>query len=84
MVGMLVSLNRWLDERVGHRRWLAAWRTRRLPNGPSWWLTSASLLLWLLAIEVVTGLFLMASYSPSLATAWQPIFSPVRRLRFCS
>ena len=67
------ALNRWLDERVGHGRWLAAWRNRSLPNGPSWWLTSASLLVWLLAIEVATGLLLMASYSPSLATAWPSV-----------
>ncbi len=70
---LLDGLNHWLDVRLGHRGWLAAWRARSLPNGPSWWLTSGSVLAWLLAIEVVTGLFLMTTYSPSLATAWPSV-----------
>lgn len=72
-MGVLERLNRWLDVRLGHRRWWGAWRARTLPASPSWWLTSGSLVFWLLVIEVATGLLLMASYSPSLATAWASV-----------
>ncbi|MEX0586910.1 MAG: cytochrome b N-terminal domain-containing protein, partial [Pirellulales bacterium] len=63
----------WLDARTGFRQTLAPLRSRVLPNGPSWWFTSASCLLWLLAIEVVTGLLLMTTYSPAMTTAWASV-----------
>ncbi|HZZ70710.1 MAG TPA: cytochrome b N-terminal domain-containing protein [Pirellulales bacterium] len=44
-----------------------------LPNGPAWTLSSASCLLWLLLVEVVTGFLLMATYSPSTNNAWASI-----------
>lgn len=63
----------WLDARTNYRAWLALWRNRSLPNGPSWWLTSASVLFWLFVIQVATGLLLMTTYSPSTTTAWASV-----------
>ncbi|MBI3839727.1 MAG: cytochrome b N-terminal domain-containing protein [Planctomycetia bacterium] len=63
----------WLDARTDYRPLLRPIRNRVLPSGPSWWLTSASCLLWLFAIELVTGLALMATYSPSMASAWASV-----------
>lgn len=63
----------WLDERLDYRRHVAAFRRRVLPNGPGWWYTSASCVMWLLIIECVTGLLLMSTYSPSIASAWASV-----------
>lgn len=63
----------WLEQRVDYRivgRHLA---NRVLPDGPSWAFTSASCLFWMLVIECVTGLLLMATYSPSLSSAWASV-----------
>jgi ubiquinol-cytochrome c reductase cytochrome b subunit len=67
------KLINWLDARTDHRRMLRRIRQRVLPRGPRWWLASASCLLGLLGIEVVTGLALMATYSPSMASAWASV-----------
>jgi len=63
----------WFDERTGFRRMLAPVTRRVLPLGPRWSLVTASCLLWVLVVEVVTGLLLMASYSPSTTTAWASV-----------
>ena len=63
----------WLDSRLGHRAFFELFRGRTLPNGPSWLATSASCLFWLLIVQFATGLLLMASYSPSIASAWASV-----------
>lgn len=63
----------WLDSRLGYRGFLELLRGRVLPDGPSWLSTSASCLFWLMVIQVVTGLLLMASYSPSITSAWASV-----------
>lgn len=63
----------WLDQRVEYRRMTSRMRQRVLPHGPSWWFTSATCLFWLLVIECVTGLMLMATYSPSMTSAWASV-----------
>jgi ubiquinol-cytochrome c reductase cytochrome b subunit len=63
----------WLDERLDYRLIGNRMKNRLLPKGPSWLNTSASCLFWLLIIQCVTGLLLMASYSPSMASAWASV-----------
>jgi ubiquinol-cytochrome c reductase cytochrome b subunit len=63
----------WIDDRTDYRRLVTRFRKRSIPNGPSWWLSTGSCLLWLFVIEVVTGLALMAVYSPSMAAAWASV-----------
>jgi len=63
----------WLESRIGYRAYLELFRGRSLPNGPSWLATSAACLFWLLVVEMFTGLLLMASYSPSMASAWASV-----------
>lgn len=63
----------WLDSRLGYRAYLGVLRERVLPEGPSWLATSAACLFWLLVIQLVTGLLLMASYSPSMTSAWASV-----------
>ncbi|MDB5389259.1 MAG: Cytochrome b/b6 domain protein, partial [Planctomycetaceae bacterium] len=63
----------WLDSRLGYRSYLELLRGRVLPNGPSWLSTSAACLFWLLVVQLVTGLLMMASYSPSMTSAWASV-----------
>lgn len=70
---MLKQFFDWLDARTDYRALLAPLRRRVLPNGPSWWLSSASCLWWVFVIEVVTGLLLMTTYSPSTTSAWASV-----------
>lgn len=63
----------WLDARTDYRALLAPLRRRVLPNGPSWQLTSASCLWWVFIIQMVTGLLLMTTYSPSTTSAWASV-----------
>lgn len=69
----MASFCDWLDARTDYRRFLAPIRNRAVAGGPSWWLTSGSVVLWLFVIELITGLALMASYSPSMASAWASV-----------
>ena len=63
----------WLDLRLDYRLIRNRLSNRILPNGPGWVYTSASCLLWLLVIECVTGLLLMATYCPSMTSAWASV-----------
>ncbi len=63
----------WLDERTDYRKLLTPIRLRVLPNGPRWAYSTASCLLWLFVVQLVTGLLLMLSYSPSTTTAWASV-----------
>ena len=69
----MLHFRRWLNDRTGYLRLLAPLRRRMLPNGPSWTLSIASCLLWLLVVEIVTGFLLMATYSPSTNNAWASV-----------
>ena len=70
MIGQFLN---WLDARTDYRALLLPLRRRVLPNGPSWWFTSASCLLWVFVIQLVTGLLLMTTYSPSTTSAWASV-----------
>ena len=70
MIGQFLN---WLDARADYRALLLPLRRRVLPNGPSWWFTSASCLLWVFVIQLVTGLLLMTTYSPSTTSAWASV-----------
>ena len=70
---MRKSLCDWFDDRTSYRRLLAPLHERILPRGPSWFYTTAVCLLWLLVVEIVTGLLLMTTYSPSMNSAWASV-----------
>jgi quinol-cytochrome oxidoreductase complex cytochrome b subunit/mono/diheme cytochrome c family protein len=63
----------WLDLRLDYRLIRNRLSNRILPNGPGWAYTSASCLLWLLVIQCFTGLLLMATYCPSMTSAWASV-----------
>lgn len=63
----------WLNARTDYRRILLPIRRRLVPGGPRWEYSTASCLLWLLLVEAVTGFLLMATYSPSVTSAWASV-----------
>ena len=46
------------------------WRNRPLPRGAAWWKCTGGLLLWLVALETLTGVLLLTVYTPSVTDAW--------------
>ena len=63
----------WLDARTGYRLLIVRLGNRVLPQGPSWWFTSASCLFGLFVVQLFTGLLLMTTYSPSTTSAWASV-----------
>jgi ubiquinol-cytochrome c reductase cytochrome b subunit len=55
----------WLDDRTGWRRGRATLLDEKLPPGTGWFFTLGSVLLGLLAIQLLTGAFLTLYYAPT-------------------
>jgi ubiquinol-cytochrome c reductase cytochrome b subunit len=70
---MIRRISDWFDSRTGYRRLLELYRARTIPGGPRWQYVTGSCLLWVLVVEVATGLMLMATYSPSSTNAWASV-----------
>lgn len=62
----------WLEERLELSRlsWIG---TRIVPKGVNWWYTLGSATLVAFVLLVVTGLFLIMNYSPSIDHAWDSL-----------
>ena len=68
-----MSLTRWLDERLGTRRLLVAFLQRRLPKDVGWVHTLGSATVFLLVVQIATGIFLAFYYVPSVEHAYGSI-----------
>lgn len=71
---MFKSLLNWVDNRTGYRALLDEALHEPIPGGAKWRYVFGSALSATFVIQVVTGLFLMCSYSPSGITAWGSVF----------
>lgn len=71
-----------LDERTGYRAILRVVLEEPIPGGARWAYVFGSALVGLLAIQVVTGLCLMAAYSPAATTAWGSVWWIENRVTF--
>lgn len=63
----------WLDDRSGFRRLRRHLLDEPLPAGTGWWFTLGSLLLFGLAVQVVTGIALALFYAPTPDHAWDSV-----------
>lgn len=64
----------WLDHRTGIRGAMNAALYEHIPGGPRWRYVWGSTLSFCFFVQVVTGLILWASYSPSAQTAWESVY----------
>ena len=55
----------WLHERTGFRNGLKHLLDEPLPQGVGWWFVTGSVVMFLLTVQLVTGLVLTFFYSPS-------------------
>lgn len=65
MMAPLRSLADWLDERTGVREIARALFARKIPPGTGWIYTLGSVSLFLLLLQIATGIFMAMSYAPT-------------------
>jgi ubiquinol-cytochrome c reductase cytochrome b subunit len=68
------KLGDWFDDRTGYRALVHEALEEPIPGGARWRYVFGSALSVMFIIQVVTGLLLMTSYSPSSAMAWGSVY----------
>jgi ubiquinol-cytochrome c reductase cytochrome b subunit len=71
---LLKPFTDWLDNRLGYRQLIRHALDEPIPGGARWRYVFGSALTAAFLVQVLTGLLLMASYSPSSSTAWGSVF----------
>ncbi len=72
--GRLTRLSLWIDERLGHSRFLRVHVTEYYaPKNFNFWYYFGSLALLVLVIQIVTGIFLTMNYKPSAEDAFASV-----------
>ncbi len=71
---MIASLYKWLDHRTGCRRLMEVLLIEHIPGGARWRYVWGSCLLFVFAVQLLTGLLLMTSYSAGDSTAWSSVY----------
>jgi ubiquinol-cytochrome c reductase cytochrome b subunit len=72
-MGRLRSLFDWLDARTGFRAGRSHLLDEPLPPGVGWWFVTGSILLFLLGVQLVTGVVLTMYYVPSPEHAYDSV-----------
>src|SRR6266567_6661383 len=68
------SLLAWLDHRTGCKKFLHEALYENVPGGARWRYVWGSTLMFTLAVQFITGIFLWMAYSPSSQTAWESVY----------
>ncbi len=71
---MIRALDNWLDNRTGYKALLHEALYERVPGGARWRYVWGSTLVFTFMVQVITGIFLWAAYSPSTQTAWESVY----------
>ena len=71
---LLNQLADWLDDRTGYRALVHEALDEPIPGGARWRYVFGSALSTTFLIQLVTGLLLMITYSPSSSTAWGSVY----------
>jgi ubiquinol-cytochrome c reductase cytochrome b subunit len=71
---MLTRISDWLDERTGIKALMSHALDEEIAGGARFVYVFGSALLVIFSCQVVTGLLLMATYSPSVVGAWSSVF----------
>src|ERR1041385_1268964 len=64
----------WIDTRTGCRALLHEALYERVPGGARWRYVWGSTLVFTFSVQLITGLLLWMSYSPSSQTAWESVY----------
>jgi ubiquinol-cytochrome c reductase cytochrome b subunit len=72
--GVLGRLADFFDDRTGYRALMHEALYERVPGGARWRYVWGSTLVFAFMTQVITGLFLWASYSASAQTAWESVY----------
>ncbi len=64
----------WLDHRTGCRDLVHEALYERIPGGARWRYVWGSTLVFTFTVQVITGVFLWMSYSPSAQSAWESVY----------
>jgi len=81
---MLQALIDWLDSRTGIRAGRAHLLDEPLPPGTGWWFVTGSVVLFLLGVQLVTGVVLTMYYVPAPDHAYDSVRFIMDRLAFGS
>jgi ubiquinol-cytochrome c reductase cytochrome b subunit len=71
---MRKALLDWLDDRTGYRAMVHSMLFENIPGGSRWRYVWGSTLVFAFTVQMITGFFLWASYSPSSQTAWESVY----------
>ena len=71
---MLTRISDWLDERTSYRALVSHALDEEIAGGPRFIYVFGSALAVIFSVQVVTGLMLMATYTPALSGAWSSVF----------
>ena len=63
----------WLESRIGYTGIIKMLLDEPIPGGARWWYVFGSVLTFILSIQILTGIFLAAFYSPASNTAWASV-----------
>jgi ubiquinol-cytochrome c reductase cytochrome b subunit len=63
----------WLDERLGHRALTRWFLEEPVPGGARWSYVFGSVLVFLFALQALTGILLASFYAPSATDAWASV-----------
>src|SRR5258705_8900519 len=72
----------WLDNRTGFRALLKHLLDEPLPSGVGWWFVTGSIVLFLLTVQLLTGVLLAIFYSPSPDHAYDSVRFIMERVTF--
>jgi ubiquinol-cytochrome c reductase cytochrome b subunit len=72
----------WLDNRTGFRSLLKHLLDEPLPSGVGWWFVTGSIVLFLLSVQLLTGVLLAVFYSPSPDHAYDSVRFIMERVTF--
>ena len=79
-MGRLRSIFDWVDARTGFRAGRSHLLDEPIPPGVGWWFVTGSILLFLLAVQLITGVVLTMYYVPSPEHAYDSVRYIVDRL----
>jgi ubiquinol-cytochrome c reductase cytochrome b subunit len=68
-----MTIGDWLNDRTGYRAGLRRLLDEPVPGDVNWWFTLGSVLLFLLAVQFVTGVTLTMYYVPTPASAYDSV-----------